>query len=125
MDILAIPSWGALSAAAVVIGMLITIGINIGNIRSRLAKNAEEIDKLVRRADIAQQTAVTAQKAITDMRVEMAQQYASNNALLKLEEGIGEQIGGLRSEIRALGDRMDRVLELALDKSANHSGGAR
>jgi hypothetical protein len=54
--------------------------------------------------------------SLTDFKVEVANKYATGNALESAEKNMTDAMNGVRDEVRGLNQRLDRIIEAMLPK---------
>lgn len=96
-------TWVALIAALGGLVACAKFWMDMGATR-KIAENASQ------QAVTAHATAEILRSELRDARVEIAQDYASHKALAACESRIGEDVRGMREEIRGLNERFDRFL---------------
>jgi hypothetical protein len=53
---------------------------------------------------------------LSDFKIEVAQKYATGNALESAERNMTEAMTGVRDEVRGLNQRLDRIIEAMIPK---------
>lgn len=101
-------SWGALIAASGAIVTIISFWINRGRAEAEalaLAKNASDnaLAALAKTSLLSEQLA--------EARIEFARDYASHKDLAAAEVRFANALDNLRTELRGMNDRLDRMIE--------------
>lgn len=104
-------TWAALFAAGATIIALITFWVNRGKVEGELETKANN-------AAVTASTAIAkaelVAQALSEVRVDIAeklQQYATHRDLAAAEVRLSQSMDGLRSELRGVNQRLDRLLD--------------
>jgi thioredoxin-like negative regulator of GroEL len=114
-------TWGALIAAGGSITAVVTFWLNRGKAEAEATARAEaaalKADGALQMAStaISKVNALTAQ--LSEARIEFARDYASHHDLAESEARYAAALEGLRTELRGMNARLDRIIETLISRS--------
>jgi hypothetical protein len=101
-------TWGALIAAGGSLIAIVTFWMNRGKAEAEACAKAEAAAATAHTA-LAAAERVSAE--LSDARVELARDYATHRDLTAAEVRYTTTVEGLRTEMRGMNDRLDRIIE--------------
>ena len=101
-------TWGALIGASGSIIAIVTFWMNRGNAEAETQSKAEAASQMATAA-LAKSELVSSQLA--EARIEFARDYASHRDLAAAEVRFAAALESLRTELRGMNERLDRIIE--------------
>src|SRR5262245_19436660 len=101
-------TWGALIGAGGAIVAIITFWFSRGEAEAEALGRAEAAQNI---ASAAHAKAELVSQQLADARIEFARDYASHKDLAAAELRYATALDSLRSELRGMNERLDRIIE--------------